>query len=178
MTWEFCDQPEVDLQKRLSLWESQIEREGGLEIYNEIDPRIKLRMVNEKIASIEQQSDQFSGDSKFIFLELSLDVLRGVRWRLRNQVLAQEVPDRKVPVTDAEIEWARSVPLEKMFQKLPRDRKVCCPYHHEKTPSFHVYQRGYCFGCGVSIDSIQWSMDQLGLSFVEAVKALSVLGNV
>lgn len=175
MTWEFCDQPEVDLQKRLSLWESQIEREGGLEIYNEIDPRIKLRMVNEKIASIEQQSDQFSGDSKFLFLELSLDVLRGLRWRLRNQILALELPDRKALITDQEIEIARSIPLEKLFHVLPKSRKVICPYHADKTPSFHVYQRGYCFSCGVSIDSIQWAMDQLGLSFVEAVKALCVI---
>jgi hypothetical protein len=33
-----------------------------------------------------------------------------------------------------------------------RDRKVCCPFHDDRTPSLHVYRdpvRGwYCFGCG------------------------------
>src|ERR1700683_3430894 len=115
-TWEFCDQPEVDLKKRLDLWEDQIEREGGFEIYNEENPRVKLRMVNERIAEIEHESDQWTGDSKFLFLELSLDNLRGLRWKLRNQVLAQELPDRQLAISDREIELARSVPLEKMFK--------------------------------------------------------------
>lgn len=34
--------------------------------------------------------------------------------------------------------------------ELPRDGKVCCPFHDDRTPSLHVYDGGsgwYCFGC-------------------------------
>ena len=36
--------------------------------------------------------------------------------------------------------------------------KACCPFHNEKTPSFHVnVSRGFyhCFGCGESGDAIK-----------------------
>ena len=36
--------------------------------------------------------------------------------------------------------------------------KACCPFHHEKTPSFNINpNRGFyhCFGCGESGDAIK-----------------------
>lgn len=50
-----------------------------------------------------------------------------------------------------------------------------CPFHKEKTPSFHVNDdRGYyhCFGCGAHGDVIKFVQDIECLSFVEAVKKL------
>lgn len=55
-------------------------------------------------------------------------------------------------------------------------KKACCPFHHEKTPSFVVNEaRGYyhCFGCGESGDAIKFVSKMEGLSFVEAVKKLA-----
>lgn len=55
-------------------------------------------------------------------------------------------------------------------------KKACCPFHHEKTPSFAVNEaRGYyhCFGCGESGDAIKFVSKMEGLSFVEAVKKLA-----
>lgn len=53
--------------------------------------------------------------------------------------------------------------------------KALCPFHQEKTPSF-VVQRGethyHCFGCGAHGDAIQFLMNYLNLSFVEAVESL------
>src|ERR1019366_5105552 len=37
-------------------------------------------------------------------------------------------------------------------RKVPRSRKVSCPFHEDRTPSLHVYpqpaQGWACFGCG------------------------------
>ena len=53
-----------------------------------------------------------------------------------------------------------------------------CPFHDEKTPSFHVYPDGFhCFGCGAHGTAIGFLMDLEGLTFPEAVESLaSTLG--
>ncbi len=51
-----------------------------------------------------------------------------------------------------------------------------CPYHNEKTPSFHVTPRlgiFKCFGCGESGDVFKFVMDQEGIGFTEAVKQIA-----
>ncbi len=51
-----------------------------------------------------------------------------------------------------------------------------CPFHKEKSPSFHVHpERGFyhCFGCGESGSAIDFAMKVNGLDFVEAVKMLA-----
>ena len=56
-------------------------------------------------------------------------------------------------------------------------KKACCPFHHEKTPSFVINEtRGYyhCFGCGESGDAIKFVQKMDGLTFVEAVRKLEI----
>jgi DNA primase len=54
--------------------------------------------------------------------------------------------------------------------------KALCPFHDEKTPSFTI-QKGdshyHCFGCGAHGDAIQFLMQHLRMSFVEAVESLA-----
>ncbi len=53
--------------------------------------------------------------------------------------------------------------------------KGLCPFHDEKTPSFHVHQdRGfyYCFGCQAKGDVFDFVMQTRGVSFPEALKLL------
>ena len=55
-------------------------------------------------------------------------------------------------------------------------KKACCPFHHEKTPSFSINEsRGFyhCFGCGESGDAIKFVQKMEGLTFVEAVRKLA-----
>lgn len=54
--------------------------------------------------------------------------------------------------------------------------KACCPFHHEKTPSFHINEgKGFyhCFGCGESGDAIKFVRRMDGLTFIEAVTKLA-----
>jgi DNA primase len=55
-----------------------------------------------------------------------------------------------------------------------RERKGCCPFHGEKTPSFYVYDDHFhCFGCGEHGDVITFVMKSTGASFMEAVEDLA-----
>ena len=52
----------------------------------------------------------------------------------------------------------------------------CCPFHSEKTPSFHVVpdrQIYKCFGCGKGGGAINFVMELENLSFREAVEVLA-----
>ena len=54
--------------------------------------------------------------------------------------------------------------------------KGLCPFHDEKTPSFHVRPaigRYYCFGCGESGDAIDFVERTQGLGFTDAVERLA-----
>jgi len=57
----------------------------------------------------------------------------------------------------------------------------CCPFHHEKTPSFSVTpDKGffYCFGCQTGGNVFNFLMKIENLTFMEAVKALAAKMNV
>jgi DNA primase len=65
---------------------------------------------------------------------------------------------------------SRKVKLERRG----RDLKGCCPFHNEKTPSFHVFDDHYhCFGCGAHGDAISFLREQEGLDFMGAVRQLA-----
>ena len=56
------------------------------------------------------------------------------------------------------------------------DYWASCPFHSEKTASFHVDEKKgyfYCFGCHKKGDAITFKMESENLSFLEAVKILA-----
>lgn len=58
---------------------------------------------------------------------------------------------------------------------------ACCPFHGEKSPSFHADDRKsryHCFGCGVSGDHFTFLTQHEGLSFPEAVERLAAEAGV
>ncbi|MGP1454318.1 MAG: DNA primase [Treponema sp.] len=62
------------------------------------------------------------------------------------------------------------------LQKRGHDWWGCCPFHNEKTPSFHVIPDKkvyYCFGCGAGGSTIQFFMNIEKLSFAEAIEKLA-----
>lgn len=62
------------------------------------------------------------------------------------------------------------------LKKTGKDYSGLCPFHKEKSPSFHVSrekQLFHCFGCGASGNLVQFVMRTEGLDFVEALKLLA-----
>lgn len=52
----------------------------------------------------------------------------------------------------------------------------CCPFHGEKTPSFHIIpatQVWHCFGCGEGGDCFTYIMKRENLSFPESIRYLA-----
>jgi DNA primase len=52
---------------------------------------------------------------------------------------------------------------------------ACCPFHNEKSPSFHIYADGhyYCYGCKENGDAITFVRKTRELSFIEALRFLA-----
>ena len=54
--------------------------------------------------------------------------------------------------------------------------KGLCPFHEEKTPSFHVFPesgRYKCFGCGEGGNVFRFMMERMGMRFLDALEELS-----
>lgn len=78
---------------------------------------------------------------------------------IRNRLTLSEVIGKRVTVTRA-----------------GREFKACCPFHHEKTPSFTINddkQFYHCFGCGAHGDVIGFVMQYDNLSFIDATEKLA-----
>lgn len=62
------------------------------------------------------------------------------------------------------------------LKKKGSNYEACCPFHHEKTPSFKVNrekQMYHCFGCGVGGNVFTFVMEYENLNFPEAVERLA-----
>ncbi len=66
-----------------------------------------------------------------------------------------------------------------------RTFKGLCPFHNEKTPSFHVYPNDgtregfyYCFGCNAKGDALRFLTDHQSLTFPEALEQLATRAGV
>lgn len=78
---------------------------------------------------------------------------------LRSRVNLSEVIGQRVKVTRA-----------------GREYKACCPFHHEKTPSFTINddkQFYHCFGCGAHGDVIKFVMEHDNIGFMDALEILA-----
>lgn len=59
--------------------------------------------------------------------------------------------------------------------------KACCPFHVEKTPSFHVNpvrQTFHCFGCGVGGDAVKFLMMFENLDYPTALRRIADMNGV
>ncbi|WP_427023674.1 DNA primase [Aureimonas ureilytica] len=80
----------------------------------------------------------------------------------------------RIPISDVigrRVTWDR-----RKTQPSRGDYWACCPFHGEKSPSFHCEDskgRYHCFGCGVSGDHFRFLTELEGLSFPEAVERLA-----
>lgn len=59
--------------------------------------------------------------------------------------------------------------------------KACCPFHNEKTPSFHINparQSFHCFGCGVGGDAVKFLMMFENLDYPTALRRIADMNGV
>ena len=52
-----------------------------------------------------------------------------------------------------------------------RQHKICCPFHGEKTPSLHIYDKTntfHCFGCGIGGNSVTFTAKLFNISAYRA----------
>lgn len=62
------------------------------------------------------------------------------------------------------------------LKKAGREYQACCPFHHEKTPSFTVSpskQFYHCFGCGAHGSALSFLMEYDNMPFPDAVEELA-----
>ncbi len=86
------------------------------------------------------------------------------------------IPEEKIAEVRERVDLLALVGEHVALRKAGRSYLGLCPFHSEKTPSFHVNQeRGFyhCFGCQESGDAIAFVRQLEGLSFVEAVRQLA-----
>ncbi|MGK6312370.1 DNA primase [Neorhizobium sp. DT-125] len=97
--------------------------------------------------------------------------------RFSNSFL-DEIRDR-VPISTV---IGRRVTWDRKKTNVSRgDYWACCPFHGEKSPSFHCEDRKgryHCFGCGVSGDHFRFLTDLEGLNFPEAVQQVADLAGI
>ena len=87
-----------------------------------------------------------------------------------------------IPESTAEEIFQRSNIVEVINSFVPLKKagngswKACCPFHQEKTPSFHVSetkQLYYCFGCQKGGNVVTFMREYLNLDYVEAMQQLA-----
>ena len=89
-----------------------------------------------------------------------------------------EIRDR-VPIS--EIVGTRVTFDRKKSNVAKGDHWACCPFHGEKSPSFHCEDRKgryYCFGCGASGDHFRFLTESGGMNFPEAVERVAEMAGV
>ena len=103
-------------------------------------------------------------DSRGARDSLSMSLPPGFLDELRNRIALSDVVGRKVMWDKRKSNAAKG------------DFWAPCPFHQEKTPSFHVDDRKgfyYCFGCQAKGDAITFVKENDNVSFIEAVEILA-----
>ena len=90
---------------------------------------------------------------------------------IRDQVRAQS----SIAFPAFDVREATTIDLAELIDEpVPKNRKICCRFHAETTPSLHIYpDHFYCFGCHAYGDHIDWLMQVEGLDHTAAQDVLT-----
>jgi DNA primase len=95
-----------------------------------------------------------------------------------DQLFLDELRER-VPISGVigqRVQWDR-----KKTNASRGDYWACCPFHGEKSPSFHCEDRKgryHCFGCGVTGDHFRFLTELEGIGFPEAVARVAEMAGM
>lgn len=186
------------------IWQGTLARYSGAELLNifpeskEIIPeKLKeyqderdglVKTIKKKLAIIKNSGTddgtqwfwrawiKVSDGEKLLEIDRHLSRLKRLWW------LAQGKSPPKDHITEADIQKAKSVPIENLINgPLRKGGKVLmglCLFHNERHPSFCVYpatNRWWCYGCNQGGDTINLIKLLHSLNFPQAVKWLNNL---
>ena len=86
------------------------------------------------------------------------------------------IPDEKIEEIRATADIVDVISDEVRLKKSGSGYKGLCPFHNEKTPSFHVDPNKnlfYCFGCQKGGDVFTFLQEVQGLTFIESARLLA-----
>lgn len=171
----------------------------ALELFPEVRPELP-RLLEERTAELlaqqtrltkldaltEETVNKLWKERKYqqaIGLEIHVDKcpFRQTVRALQLQVYAYETAlNKRDSVAQDEINSAKRYPMEMLLPANSRHkgRYHLCPFHKEKTPSFHIHKdnRYTCFGCNKHGDTISLVMELYNLNFKSAVRAINHYG--
>ncbi len=87
-----------------------------------------------------------------------------------------KILDETIEAVNTTVDLVSLVEQYTHLERRGHDWWGCCPFHNEKTASFHVVpdkKMYYCFGCGAGGSTIKFFMEMEKLSFGEAVEQLA-----
>ena len=104
------------------------------------------------------------------------DTLRQVRLALLEADVALPVVKTFIERIRERTDLAELAAEVTKVKRSGRSVMAVCPFHQEKTPSFHVDDRKgyyYCFGCHAKGDAISFVRETENVGFMEAVEILA-----
>lgn len=87
-----------------------------------------------------------------------------------------KIPDSTLERLNNQADLVSIIKKHTSLKPAGHEFKGCCPFHGEKTPSFHINPQTnlyYCFGCGVKGNAITFLREFERMTFMEAVQYLS-----
>jgi DNA primase len=114
---------------------------------------------------------------KACWRRLSLASLQGANERKIEPVIPSETIEQIAAANDIVEVIGSYFPLKRAGANF----KALCPFHQEKTPSFHVNpqrQTFHCFGCGVGGSAFRFVMEYEHVDFPSAVKKLAARAGI
>jgi DNA primase len=86
------------------------------------------------------------------------------------------IPEAVIDEIRARVDAVAVIGRHVELKRSGRTFKACCPFHGERTPSFHVYPEDKhfkCYGCGEHGDVFKFLQKLQGKEFPEVVRALA-----
>lgn len=160
----------------------------ALEIFSDVLPLVQSALQEnmiEDISVIPAIKKTKNATLLWVRTEVRAEMIKQCvadRNRVIKRIIARMNPVTRMgtTITDEDIARAREFPIEelydgRLFKSGGKSQCGLCPFHNERTPSFHIYKdnRYKCFGCQEYGDAISFYMKINNVKFIDAVKALS-----
>lgn len=166
----------------------QLNAKEWIEMYPEMKTLFN-RLILSKTLEIESKKIEvnriLSKPTESLMAELSRDILlqnglikdilrleKEIRWFKLGLIVDDA---RQSGLTEDQIQQARDFPVTELIDTKKVRMMWCCPFHEDKTPSFHIYPDNgwHCFACAAhGKNAIDFVIKKNKLGFVDAVKFL------